>query len=419
LAFSPDGRVLAAADRDSDLGSVQLWDVSSRALLKSFGKVKRLTFAPGGHELALVTQDGVMRLTDPGRHELRSPVEQLTYPVSSLAFSPDGRVLATGSRRTHTEPIRNHLGAIKMDRTPASPVQEYLRLWDVASRLPLPPRLSQPTGVAHLTSAFSPDRRTLASGAADGAVWLWDYPSGRARHTFLVGKQAAELVAKWKAVVGMNLPSGNALLTGQVRALAFSPNGNLLAAGSADGVIKLLDPVRGTELATVAHDAPPVHALAFSADGALLAYAWGTIVNVWDTAGGRWLRTLTGHSQPVTALAFAPHGTLLATAGEDWNIKLWDAATGQERTTFVGHAQNVSALAFTPDGLTLASGSWDKTVRLWHVATGAQLMVLEGHSGKVHAVAFTPDGKTLASGGETAQGTGEVYLWHAGKEFRP
>jgi WD40 repeat protein/tRNA A-37 threonylcarbamoyl transferase component Bud32 len=415
LAFSGDGRTLAVLG-DAEHGlTLQLWDVSSRTLRKNFRNVQRLAFAPDGKELALVAPDGTIRLAQLGRHELRSPVEQLPYPVQSLGFSPDGRVLATGSRRIGTQPVRNYLGPLMMDRAQASPVQEYLRLWDVAGRRPLPLRLTQPTGVAHVTAAFSPDGRTLASGAGDGAVWVWDYSTGQARHTFLVGKQAAELVALWKPIVALNLASGNsASLTGPVRGLAFSPDGNLLAAGSVDGVVKLLDPVRGIERATLAHDGEPVHGLAFSADGALVAAACGTAIKVWGTADGQLRHTLTGHTQPVTALAFAPHGNFLATGGEDWNINLWDVATGQKQT-LVGHKQNVAALAFTPDGQTLASGSWDKTLGLWHVGTGMELMVLEGHAGSIHAVAFSPDGKTLASGGENANGTGEVYFWHAGK----
>jgi len=213
------------------------------------------------------------------------------------------------------------------------------------------------------------------------------------------------------------LTHGSRWLT--VHAVAFSPDGHLLASGLQDARTQLSDSVTGEQLRTLKPDATsgsemtgPIHAVAFSPDGRLLASAGGDdAVRLWDPATGQHQSTLTGHAGPVNAVAFSPDGRLLASASDDKTVRLWDPATAQHGRTLMGplmgHTGWVRSVAFRPDGRLLASGSEDETVRLWDPATGQHKTTLTGHAGPVRSVAFSPDGRLLASAGDD----GTVRLW--------
>lgn len=220
--------------------------------------------------------------------------------------------------------------------------------------------------------AYSPDSQTLAVGSSLG-IHFFDPSSNFQSTRFIPAKT-------W------------------VRALAFSPDGELLASGSYDPIVRLWDARDGTIAKELSGHTGWVRALAFSPDGELLATASDdNTVCLWSVTDGMALRVFTQRTEGVKAVAFSPDGVLLATGGYDNIIRLWRVSDGSLVRELAGHTGWVRALAFSPNGEFLASGAFDATLRLWRVADGALLVTREEHNSSVLSVAFSPDGRLLAS----------------------
>ena len=243
------------------------------------------------------------------------------------------------------------------------------------------------------TLAISRDGKLLAAGGSygpDGELKLWDLATGKVRPEF-------------KAI-------------NQYPHVAFAPDGKTLASCGAlrddtgtRYLVKFYDP-EGRKRAAHLEMPTSMIALAYSPDGKLLAIGCADkSVFVWDLPGKKEKFVLMGaHTDIIQAVAFSPDSKTIASGGiEDKIICLWDAEKGKERAVLKGHTDQIRDLAFSPDGKLLASAGWDKSVRLWDPASGEALRSLEGHSDRVRSVAFSPDGRLLASGGDA----GVVHLW--------
>ncbi|MGW1772719.1 nSTAND1 domain-containing NTPase [Streptomyces sp. NPDC002104] len=197
---------------------------------------------------------------------------------------------------------------------------------------------------------------------------------------------------------------------GRVRTVAFSPDGRTLAAGSTDGPVRLW-PVGagGGSVSVLPASTVGARAVAFAPDGATLAVATTDgSVQLRDTGGEHRVRAvLTGHTARVNTLAYAPDGRSLVSAGADGTVRLWDTRRAEPAGVLEGHTGEVLGAAFAPDGHSVATGGVDRTVRLWDVDGRRPAVTLTGHSDDVNSVAYTPDGTTVISGG----GDGTTRLW--------
>lgn len=281
--------------------------------------VDAVAFSPDGKLLASGSEDDSVQLWSMAG---RTRVGNLLIlgdsdRVYSATFSPDGKTLATGTAR-HT-----------------------IRLWDVASRTKTATLTGHTNGVDCVV--FSPDGRTLASSSDDKTIRLWDVV-GRGSVATLTGH------------------------TDTILTVAFSPDGRTLASGCNDKTIRLWDVASRTTTATLTGHTGGVGCVVFSPDGKSLASGAGdNMVVVWSVAERKYTAILTGHTDRVTGVAYSPDGRTLISCGDDRTVRLWDVASQNNTATLTGHTADVTSVAITPDGAYAATGSKDKTVRLWRL----------------------------------------------------
>ncbi len=440
VAFSPDGRLLATASED---GTARVHDVATGRLVTPLtghtSRVYGVAFSPDGRRLATSSHDRTIRLWDTRSWRQRLALEGHEGTVFSVAFSADGRRLlsasADGTARTWNAADGRPLVIVPassgrlfraMFGPPAGGLfatasdDRLVRLWDAENGSPRG-ELLHPQRVNAL--AFLADGCRLATASGDGLVRCWDLDTGdlvaqRRGHTSSLMAVAVRPGTS-QVVTGsqdgtLRLwdlgPAGEptVALGAGGRSVAASDAAGLLAVGTAAGTVRLFEPATLRELGELTGLATCVNALAFSADGKLLAAADDSgCLHRWQTSDSSPLPPLALHRRRAYAVAFAPAGDRLATGGEDRTARLLDSATGTDLVPPLRHPGRVFGVAFDPDGRRLATACEDGHVRLWDPATGSELAVLAGHSKAVNWVCFQPDGSRLAS----ASSDGTVRLW--------
>ncbi|MFL6260862.1 MAG: pentapeptide repeat-containing protein [Thermoanaerobaculia bacterium] len=353
------------------------------------GAIQSVAWNPDGTVLATASDDGTIKLWDAASGRLLNTLAGHESWVRSVAWAPDGQRLASAGD----------------DKT--------VRLWEASSGRALNTLAGHESSV--LTVAWAPDGQRLASAGYDKTVRLWEASSGRALNT-LAGTENWVFSVAWapdgqrlasagddKTVRLWEASSGRALNTlagheNSVFSVAWAPDGQRLASASDDRTVRLWDAVSGRPLNTFAGHQSSVSSVAWAPDGQRLASASSDeTLRLWDAASGRLLNSLAGHQSWVSSVAWAPDGQRLASASSDKTLRLWDLASGRLLNTLAGHENRVRDVAWAPDGQRLASASYDLTVRLWDATSGRLLNTLAGHENRVKAVAWAPDGRRLAS----------------------
>ena len=350
--------------QDATLAGATLQDTDFTA---TFDAIVAVATSLNGTFWAAGSRRGEVWVWEAASQTLHRAWQAHTDNIYALAFSPDGRTLASGSWD----------GAIK--------------LWDMEGGALLWKNWSTDS-IERL--AFAPDGRTLASGGDDATVRLWD----------------AKLGTHLQTLTGHS---------GPVYALAWSPDGSLLASGGFDMQIRLwemqeVQPETSARMLTGHTDW--VLALAFAPDGRTLASgSFDRTVNLWDMDSRRVRETLTGHTNLVHATAWSPDGRLVASCGFDKTIWIWDVERRSYRTALHGHTAAVFAIAFTPDSRSLLSGSDDATLRVWDMESGQCVHIMQSYAVLLYEIAWSHDGSRLASAGSDRL----VIIWDMAARMPP
>lgn len=319
-----------------------------------FQSLKQVAF-PGTAAIADPAQLQNVRHSHPpalNNPALKNTLSGHIYGVNSVAISPDGKTIASGS------------------------IDKQIKIWDLTTGKLIRTLSGHDREIWSVS--ISPDGKLLASSSGDKTIKVWNLQTGELLKTL----------------------SGH---LDRAIAVVFSPDAKLLASSSLDNTIRIWETQTGKAIRTLAGHSSTVSAIAFSPNGQTLASgSFDHTIKLWQVSTGQALKTLAGHSSRVLTVAYSPDGTTLVSGSGDGSIKFWQVSTGQLARSLSGHSDRVSALAISSDGqlLVTSGGPLDSTIKVWRLTNGQLLHTFVGHTDTVYSVAITPDGKMLASGSE-------------------
>lgn len=400
VEFSPDGRTIAATTWSSALGgTARIYDAASGAELQRLyahkTTVANVEFSPDGQMLATGSRDGSVKIWNIEQGVVETSFVGFPERVHDIEFSPDGEFMMIGLGNAGDFPD----GSDK-------PVDGSAYLWDLRNRA------QAQVYAGHSNWAWaadiSPDGSLVASGSGplslpaspddlDASARVWDAASGE------------EIIAF----------SGHSNTVDSVR---FTLDGNYLLSASWDGSIRRWDLRDGGEVARYNVPEARVYMIDLHPDGEHFASASSDgIIRIWHIESGQVVKELLGHTADVNSVHFSDDGALLASAagnwaGEDHTARLWDVESGELLATFAGHAAIVNYARISPDKQFIISTSWDDTVRMWDIETGEEVRQFLGHTGNTFGIDISGDSQTLL----TTSSDTSVRMWDiaSGEELK-
>ena len=426
VAYGPRGDRLAVAGRD---GRARIYDTRSGELLdtiEAHDGAFTMAMSPDGELLATGDSRGLVLIWKLSDGEVVHRLADHEHRVFSIAFSPSGDLLVTGSTdktvrvwdvatgQPHANasfgtdvPVRSVAlsagvlgwaghGAVRLRRLEPGPERNDRPVTSLAAS-PDGARLGHAFGDAiHLREIQTGATRELRPAVPE---------SSRVRLAFSPDGARLAGVCHWRTLCEWDGATGTLLWRLEVRetptALAYSPDGNLIAVGDRRGGLAIWEAAEQRLVATLdTSSEDPIFSLAFSPDGEMLASGgWDMAAVVWDTGNWNERTRLEGHSHEIRAVRFSPDGERLATASSDLSIRLWDPDTGQGRGEIIGHEGGVRSLAFDPRERFLVSGASDGTLRVWDLDSHRELAAYVTGESVVWAVEVLSGGDRIAYSG--------------------
>ena len=342
VAYSLDGKTVASGSLDI---TIKIWKVATGECIKTLetgAVVRSVSYSPDGAYLASSFWNNEIKLWDIATEECVKTFGGHTNSVSSVAYSLDGKYLATGSA-------------------------DGVKLWNVTTG----EHVKKLNGQGNVV--YSPDGKYIASRTSK-VVNLSEVATGECIKRF----------------------EGH---TDTIYSVAYSPDGKYIASGSEDKTIKLWEVATGECIKTLIGHSDDVKSLCYSPDSAYLASgSEDETIKIWEISKGSCIKTLTEHTSYVESVSYSPDGKYIVSGSLDDTIKIWEVASGNCVKTLEGHTGPVEYVSYSRNGTYLASSSWDRTIKLWKVVTGECIKTLAGHTGWVKSVCYSPDGTYLASG---------------------
>ena len=368
--------------------------------------------------------------------------------AESIAFSPDGKLIATGfvtitiwdaATGTEIRTLKGREAAIMSlefspdgERIISGGMSGLVRVWDVNTGEEIMRLEGHEAGKGVAAIDLSTDGRRIVSIDYDGIIKVWDADNGKELLTIkttlgkgeygrsvalspdgkrIIAGRISKRVSEWDAATGEKLRTFR-MQDQSVVSVEYSPDGRQIAMGCGEGMIKIVDTETEKETILIegeGWDRSLVLSLAFSPDGKrLISGGYDRMVRVWDTNTGKELTTLTGHPAGINHVVFSPDGQRIASTAYGGQSRVWDPSEERERKVLKGgHTGLVRGVVFSPDGKRLFSASMDKTIKMWDVSKGEMIHTFSGHEDSIWSLAISPDGRHIVSG----SGDNSIRIW--------
>jgi WD40 repeat protein len=356
-----------------------------------WGRVSSVAYSPDGKWIVSGSSDKTLKVWDAATGQETLTLHHHYLPVSSLAYSPDGKWIVSGSedemlmvseaatgQQTLTLEHRGTVNSVVYSpdgtRIVSGSSKSTLKVWDAKTGMEILTLTGHSDAVTSIS--YSPNGKWIVSGSGDNTLKVWDAATGQKTLT-LTGHTSA------------------------VTSVAYSPDGKGIVSGSEDNTLKVWDALTGEEALTLTGHTNSVTSVAYSPDGRWIVSGSGdNTLKMWDAETGEDTLTLRGHTDCVVSVAYSPDGKQIVSGSVDKTVKLWDMAAVQRTLPLRSHTGLVSSVANSPDGTRIVSGSSDLTLKVWDATTGQETLTLTGHKDVVRGVAYSPDGRRIVSGSE-------------------